>query len=216
MSITLYITIITVAVSILAMYNEELMDKLIFHPHTVANHKEWYRFISSGFIHADFMHLAFNMFSFYMFGDYVEQFFRNLFGEAGKLIYLLLYISALVVCLIPTYYQHKKQYYYKSLGASGAVSAIVFAGIFLMPTMQIGFFIIPAIIPGFIFGPIYLGLTAYLSKKGQGGINHSAHLWGSLYGIAFLIVCSNVIGHFDVVSSFIEQISMYLSNLLSH
>lgn len=210
MNITLYITIITVVTSISAMYSEALMDKLIFHPYTVHQHKEWYRFFTSGFIHADFMHLAFNMFSFYMFGDYVEQYFAMIFGASGSTFFILLYISSLLICLIPTYLNHYKQYHYQSLGASGAVSAIVFAGIFLQPTMQIGFFIIPPIIPGFIFGPIYLGLTAYLSKKGQSGINHSAHLWGSIYGIVFLIVTAHFIGHVEVVSLFIDQIRVYL------
>jgi membrane associated rhomboid family serine protease len=210
MSITLYITIITVGISVAAMYNEVLMDKLIFHPYTVHQHNQWYRFFSSGFIHADFMHLAFNMFSFYMFGDYVEQYFTMIFGSAGSSFFILLYISSLLICLIPTYLHHFKQYNYRSLGASGAVSAIVFVGIFLQPTMQIGFFIIPPIIPGFIFGPIYLGLTAYLSKQGQGGINHSAHLWGSIYGVIFLIVTAHFIGHVEVVSLFIDQIRTYL------
>jgi len=210
MSITLTITIVTVAISIAAMYNENLMDKLIFHPYTVHQQNQWYRFFTSGFIHADFMHLAFNMFSFYMFGDYVEQYFTMIFGASGSSYFIILYISSLLVCLIPTYLNHFKQYSYRSLGASGAVSAIVFAGIFLQPTMQIGFFIIPPIIPGFIFGPIYLGLTAYLSKQGQGGINHSAHLWGSIYGVVFLIVTAHFIGHVEVVSLFLDQIKTYL------
>ena len=210
MSITLYITVVTVIVSVVAFYNAEIMDKLIFHPFTVRRDNELYRFISCGFIHADLMHLAFNMISFYMFGDYVEQYFSMLFGSNGKLLYLCLYLSALVVCLIPTYLQQKDNYNYNSLGASGAVSAIVFAGIFLMPTLQIGFFIIPPIIPGFIFGPIYFGITAYLAKKELGGINHSAHLWGSLYGVIFLIVASYFIAQFNVVASFIEQIRIYL------
>ena len=143
MSLTLYITVITVAISIIAMYNEALMDKLIFHPYTYLN--------------------------------------------------------------------HFKQYNYNSLGASGAVSAIVFAGIFLQPTLQIGFFIIPPIIPGFIFGPIYLGITAYLSKNGQSGINHSAHLWGSIYGVVFLIITSYFMGNYNVLAAFMEQIRIYLA-----
>ena len=153
MHITLIITIITVAVSILAMYNEPLMDKMIFNPYTVQRKNQWYRFISSGFIHGDFMHLAFNMFSFYMFSDYVEQFFSMILGAQGLALYIILYISSLAISLIPTFLKHKHQYHYNSLGASGAVSAIVFVGIFLQPTIQIGFFIIPPIIPGFIFGP---------------------------------------------------------------
>ena len=210
MSITLYITIITIAISIAAMYNYVLMEKLIFQPYAVHHYNEWYRFISSGFIHADYIHLAFNMFSFYMFGDYIEQYFSMIFGRAGSTMYIILYISSLCICLIPTYLQHYKQYNYNSLGASGAVSAIVFVGIFLQPTMQIGFFIIPPIIPGFIFGPLYLGLTAYLAKSGQGGINHSAHLWGSIYGVVFLIITSYFMGNYNVLSAFVEQIRIYL------
>ncbi len=215
MSITIVIVIITVIISFLAMKNDQLMDRLIFHPYTIAHDpSQWYRSITCGFIHADFMHLAFNMFSFYMFGDFVEKFFELIFGSLGSVFYILLYLSALIVCIIPTYMTHHKQYRYRSLGASGAVSAIVFVGIFLQPTLQIGFFIIPPIIPGFVFGPLYLALTVYLSKNGPGSINHSAHLWGALYGIVFLIVASNVAGiegQSDVINSFITQIKIYLN-----
>jgi membrane associated rhomboid family serine protease len=149
-----------------------------------------------------------------MFGDFVEKFFEIIFGSLGSVFYILLYISSLIVCIIPTYMTHHKQYRYRSLGASGAVSAIVFVGIFLQPTLQIGFFIIPPIIPGFVFGPLYLALTVYLSKNGPGSINHSAHLWGALYGILFLIVASKLAGiegQSDVINSFIEQIKLYLN-----
>ena len=210
MSITLSLTIITVAISILGFYNNNVINQFIFTPYQVKRKNQWYRFISSGFIHADYIHLAFNMFSFYMFGDYIEQYFSMIFGRAGSTMYIILYISSLCICLIPTYLQHYKQYNYNSLGASGAVSAIVFVGIFLQPTMQIGFFIIPPIIPGFIFGPLYLGLTAYLAKSGQGGINHSAHLWGSIYGVVFLIITSYFMGNYNVLSAFVEQIRIYL------
>jgi membrane associated rhomboid family serine protease len=215
MSITILITIVTVIVSLLAMNNEALMDKLIFHPYSIAKDpKQCYRSITCGFIHADFMHLAFNMFSFYMFGDFIEKFFDLIFGSLGSFFYIFLYISALVVCIIPTYLKHNNQYRYRSLGASGAVSAMVFVGIFLQPTLQIGFFIVPPIIPGFIFGPLYLALTVYLSKKGPGSINHSAHLWGALYGIVFLIIAAKfagVEGQSNIIESFLIQIKLYLS-----
>lgn len=214
MTITLIITIVTVIISFIAMNNQNLMDKCIFHPYSIAKvPSQWYRSITCGFIHADIPHLAFNMLSFYMFGDLVEQYFEFIFGPAGRIIYLLFYISALVVCIIPTYFTHKNRYNYFSLGASGAVSAIVFAGIFLQPTMKIGFFIIPPIIPGFLFGPMYLALTIYLSKKGPKSINHSAHLWGSLYGIAFLILAAKLFGvegQSDLLASFITQVRGYL------
>ncbi len=105
----------------------------------------------------------------------------------------------------------KDRYNYNSLGASGAVSAIVFAGIFLMPTIQNWLFHYPTHHSWFLYlGPIYLGITAYLAKQGQGGINHSAHLWGSLYGVVFLIVAAYFIAQFNVVASFVEQIRIYL------
>jgi membrane associated rhomboid family serine protease len=222
MSITLILIIITVIISLLAMKNDELMYKLIFHPYTIAKYPaQWYRAITCGFIHADFMHLAFNMLSLFMFGELVEksqyegvETFQTIFGDNANIFFLLLYFSALVVCIIPTYFSHKNQYNYRSLGASGAVSGIVFVGIFLQPTIPVGIFFLPAI-PGFIFAPIYLGLTIYLSKKGPGNINHSAHLWGALYGIIFVIVAAKFAGmegHNHMLESFLNQVKYYTSN----
>ena len=214
MTLTLLIIIVTVIVSLIAMNNDQLMDKCIFHPYSIAKDPgQWYRAITCGFIHADFPHLAFNMFSFYMFGEYIEKDFQIIFGASSAMMFMLLYFTALVICIIPTYFSHKKQYNYRSLGASGAVSAIVFVGIFLHPSLQIGFFVIPPIIPGFVFGPLYLLLTIYLSKKGPGSINHSAHLWGSLYGIVFVIFCSQLLSDFSPIDNFINNVIGYLNAL---
>lgn len=210
MSITLSLTIITVAISILGFYNNNVINQFIFTPYQVKRKNQWYRFISSGFIHADIPHLLFNMVSLYMFSDFVESFFSMTFQENANLAYLGLYFFSLIVCLIPTYIKHQDHHQYRSLGASGAVSAVVFAGIFLQPTLQIGFFIIPPIIPGFVFGPIYLFITAYLSKTGRGNINHSAHLWGSLFGIIYLIITTRFMTHYDVIGAFVQQIRTYL------
>ena len=210
-SITLIIIIITAIISFLAFSNQELLNKLIFYPPAISKEKQWYRFFSNGLIHADIGHLAFNMISLYMFGALVEDGFLQIFGDSGKLLYLVMYISALAVCLIPTYMSHKDDHYYRSLGASGAVSAVVFAGVFLAPDQKIGLFFIPPIIPGFIFGPLYLVLTAYLAKRGGGGINHSAHLWGALYGIAFLIVMSLALHtEFNPIDNFVQSVKAYL------
>jgi membrane associated rhomboid family serine protease len=214
MTLTLLIIIVTVIVSLIAMNNDQLMDKCIFHPYSIAKDpSQWYRSITCGFIHADLPHLAFNMFSFYMFGEYIEKDFQIIFGASSAMMFMLLYFTALVICIIPTYFSHKKQYNYRSLGASGAVSAIVFVGIFLHPSLQIGFFVIPPIIPGFVFGPLYLLLTIYLSKKGPGSINHSAHLWGSLYGIVFVIICSQLLSDFSPIDNFINNVIGYLNAL---
>ena len=108
------------------------------------------------------------------------------------MLYLGMYLLALFVCLIPTFIKHKNDYYYRSLGASGAVSAVVFAGILFDPTAKLGFFFIPPVIPGYIFGPLYLILSTVLEKRSQDNVNHSAHIWGALFGIGFIIAAAAI------------------------
>jgi membrane associated rhomboid family serine protease len=212
-TITVVILAITCIVSFTAFSNEKIMEDLIFYPPAVTNRNQWYRFITCGFIHADIMHLAFNMYSFYLFGRMVEEAFIQIFGDKGKLLYILLYIIALIVCLLPTYLNNKENYHYRSLGASGAVSAVIFAGIFIFPTMKMGLFLIPVMVPGFVFGPIFLILSAYLAKRGHGNINHSAHIWGGIFGIVFLIVCSQFLSSYRPVEMFISQVTEYMRSL---
>ncbi len=211
-TITIAILALTCIISFTAFSNEKITEDLIFYPPAIANRNQWYRFITCGFIHADIMHLAFNMYTFYLFGGIVERYFTEIFGGLGRVIYVLLYLSALIVCLLPTYLQHKENYYYRSLGASGAVSAVIFIGIFLNPTMLMGIFPIPFHIPGFIFGPIYLALSAYLAKRGHGNINHSAHIWGAIYGIVFIIVTCQFLTDFRPIEMFINQVSNYIKS----
>lgn len=210
-SITLLILIITCVISFTAFSNQKVMDDLIFYPPAITNRNQWYRFVTNGFIHADITHLAFNMLSLYMFGDYVEKYFNALFDDKGRMLFTAMYMSGLIICLIPTYLQHKNDYHYRSLGASGAVSAVVFAGIFLDPTIKIGLFILPPIIPGFIFGPLYLGLSAYMAKRGGDNVNHSAHFWGAIWGVVFVIVTSSLLSSFNPILNFIERIKAYFS-----
>jgi len=185
------------------------MDKLIFSPPDVYRRNQWYRFFTCGLVHADVGHLIFNMLSLYLFGRFVEDKFIEIFPDNGKWLYLLMYITSLLVCLLPTYFKNRDNYSYKSLGASGAVSAVVFAGLMIAPYVEVGFFLIPPIIPGFIFGPLYLLITAWLDKKGGGNINHSAHLWGALYGILFIVVAGRMVGY-DAVQEFINGVKLYL------
>jgi len=182
------------------------MDDLIFYPPAVSKRNQWYRFFSCGLIHADWGHLIFNMLALYLFGRNVEAYFTQIFGDTGKLIYLLMYITALAVSVLPTYFRHKDDYHYRSLGASGAVSAVVFASILFDPITGIGLFFIPIYIAGFIFGFIYLLISNYLDKRGQGNINHSAHIYGALYGIAFTIVAAKLFSEYPVLAAFIDQI----------
>ena len=111
--------------------------------------------------------------------------------------------------LIPTYIKHRDNYNYRSLGASGAVSTVVFAGLMVAPGIEVGLFFIPPIIPGFIFGPLYLLITAWLDRAGRGNVNHSAHLWGALYGIVFIIVAEKVAG-LNAIQDFIDGVQYYL------
>lgn len=211
LSITIIILILTCIISFTAFSNQKVMDDLIFYPPAITRRNQWYRFITNGVIHADIAHLAFNMFSFYMFGEYVEKYFMALFDERGKMLYITMYVTALAICLIPTYLQHKDSYHYRSLGASGAVSAVVFAGIFLDPTIKIGLLILPPIIPGFVFGPLYLALSAYMSKRGGDNINHSAHFWGAMWGIVFVIVTCLTLTSYNPIQSFIAAVTDYFS-----
>ncbi len=208
-SITIIIITITCIVSFIAFSNETLVDELIFYPPAITHQHQWYRFITCGFIHADIMHLAFNMYAFYMFGEAIESFFATIFGDRGKPLFLLLYISSLVVCLLPTYFKNADNYSYRSLGASGAVSAVVFAFVFLAPTQPLGLIFIPIEFPAFIFGIIYLGISAYLSRNSHSRINHSAHFWGAVYGIVFLIITSRFLSTFNPINHFINEVSGY-------
>lgn len=212
MSVTIIIIVITCIVSFISFSNRAILDKLIFIPPSVSEDNEWYRFFSSGLIHQDFMHLGFNMYAFYIFGEGVnksgvEYQFISMFAEKGQLLYVLMYVSAFAVSLIPTYMRHKHDYYYRSLGASGAVSAVVFASILFNPLGYMGMIFIPVFIVSFLFGAIYLAVSYYLDKSGKGNINHSAHIWGSLYGILFVFICCRLIVNYPILSNFVDSIT---------
>ncbi|MBA4166045.1 MAG: rhomboid family intramembrane serine protease [Chitinophagaceae bacterium] len=208
-SITIIIIIITALVSFVAFSNDRIMNDLIFYPPAVSGNRQYYRFITCGFIHADFGHLIFNMLSLYLFGKFVEDKFVEIFGTGGRLLYLAMYLLALVVSLLPTYFRNRNNSSYRSLGASGAVSAVVFAGLMIAPYVKVGLFIIPPIIPGFIFGPLYLIVSAMLDRKGGDNINHSAHIWGALFGIAFLILAGAASGQYNAIQEFVEGVRYY-------
>lgn len=210
-SITVIIIIITAIISFTAFSNDKIMNDLIFYPPAVTSNNQYYRFFTCGFIHADTLHLIFNMYALYLFGSNVETAFGIIFPQSGKILFLVMYITALFFSLFPTYLKHKNNSSYRSLGASGAVSAIVFANILLDPLQGIGLIFIPGIyIPGFLFGLLYLIISSYLDKRGGSNINHSAHLWGALYGIAFLIVASGLLSGYSVLGEFVHKVQGYL------
>ena len=199
MSITLVIIIITTLTSFYAFNNARVMNDFMFLGHRVRNNKEYIRFISSGFIHADFQHLFFNMFSFYFFGSTTEWMFERIFPTAPNVLFLLFYLSALAISEIPSYIKNKNNYQYASLGASGAVAAVIYANIFFDPFGMMSFYFIP--MPKFVFGIFYIMICIYMDRQRMDNVNHSAHLWGAVYGFFFpLLVQPNLIhffiGHF--------------------
>ena len=210
MSLSIVLIIITAITSFIAFNNQTVMDDLIFYPPAVTKRRQWYRFITCGFIHGDIQHLAFNMLSFYFFGPALEKIFEKYFEGAGRLLYIVFYASSLVVCLLPTYFKHKNDTRYYSLGASGAVSAVIFAAIFYSPLSKIGILFLPSM-PGFIFGPLYLIITAVMAKRGVGNINHSAHLWGAIYGIVFFTIICFAFSDFNPFTNFVDQVKSYFN-----
>lgn len=210
LSITLVIIIITCIISFSAFSNQKIIDDLIFYPPAVKR-GQWYRFFSCGLIHADIGHLMFNMFALYIFGagtqnTGVEFQFIAIFGEKGKWIYLLMYLAALLASLLPTYAKTNDSYHYRSLGASGAVSAVVFVMILLNPLLGIGLFFIPVYIAGFLFGIIYLLVSHWLDRRGTDNVNHSAHIFGAIFGVAFTILACRLFSDYPVLDAFIYQV----------
>ncbi len=204
MSITLLLIAVTVAISLWAWNSPALMERWIMNPYAVSKRGEYYRLITSGFLHADMSHLFFNMLSFYFFGQGIERIFGQLFGDLGGIILVVFYLVAIVVSDIPTLMKHKDDPSYNSLGASGGVSGIIFATILIFPLTSIYLFFIPVPIPGFIFALVYLGYSYYAARQGSSGINHDAHLYGGLFGIVFM-----AIAYPPAIPGFVEQVSQW-------
>jgi len=184
------------------------MDDLIFYGPAISHRKQWYRMLTHGLIHADAAHLIFNMIALYSFGTGLEKAFSSscLFGTLGKPMFLLLYITALVAASTPDLIKHKDSYHFRSLGASGAVSAVIFASIVILPTIGVGLIFLPIFIPGYLFAVIYLAISAYLDKRGGSNINHGAHLWGALFGLFFTIAFIYAMGQLDLLENLKEQL----------
>jgi membrane associated rhomboid family serine protease len=207
MSITFIIIAITCIVSILAFSRDQLKEDLLFWPFLIKREGQYYRIITHGALHADAMHLIFNMVSFYSFGIALEEyFFPVLFGEMARALFALLYVLGIIASVIPDLIKHRDHSYYRSLGASGAVSAVVFSAITIQPKMPIQFFFIPFPIPGYIFGLAFLVLSATLAKKGGGNIGHNAHFWGSIFGIAFTYVAARLLSGVDLIQQFVAAV----------
>ena len=177
--ITYLILGITVVVSFICFGNHTLAMKLALSPYQVIHRKEWYRVITHGFVHADMTHLLVNMFTFWSFGIYMEQYYQ--YVGLGKWGFLLLYFGGMIFSSSFDLAKQKDNPYYLSIGASGAVSAVLFSSIFFDPWGKIYFFaLLP--IPGILFGVVYLLYCQYMAKQASDHINHNAHFLGALFG----------------------------------
>ncbi|MEO5565160.1 MAG: rhomboid family intramembrane serine protease [Luteimonas sp.] len=187
--ITLLIIAATVLVSWLGFTNPKLLERLILWPPAIARKHQYDRLVTHGFIHADFQHLLFNMITLYFFGRAVEQWFVPYLGQVG---FVLFYLSAIVIAILPTYLKHRDDPKYRSLGASGAVSAVLFTFILVQPWSLIIVFVVP--VPAIVYGVLYVGYSIWMDRQGRDNINHSAHLWGAAYGILFTLMMEPRVG----------------------
>ncbi len=195
--ITLVLVLVTVLVSLAGFRNDELIDKTILWPARMRGPEEYYRFLSSGFIHQDVAHLFFNMFTLFFIGGSVEQIFTG-FGQA--LLYPVLYLAGIVVASLPSFLKHRNNISYRSLGASGGVAAVLFSLVYFAPWAKLLIYFIS--VPSILFAVLYLAYSAYMAKRGDDNINHDAHLWGAVFGFFFTLLISPDHGRF-----FLEQMA---------
>ena len=185
LSITIIILLITCAVSLSMMNNAQGKAILIFHPVTIKQKQQWYRFLSSGFIHADVPHLAINMFVFWSFGSAVEKYyFPQVFGDLAISYFLALYFGGIIVSSIPSFIRHHNDPRYAALGASGGVASVVFAVIIFSPWENLYLFGVIGI-PQIIAGVLYLVYSWCQDKRASDNVGHMAHLTGAIWGFAF-------------------------------
>jgi membrane associated rhomboid family serine protease len=189
MNIVSIIIAITVLISLQANKKNQLKQKLLYIPFRLKENNEYYRLVSHIFIHADISHLAFNMISLYFLGSTLENSLIDIYGfNLGACYFLILYFLGAIFASLPSFLKHQDNPAYRSLGASGAVSAVIFAAILWDPSMLLGIMFLPFPIPAYIFGPIYLAIEYFSMKRGGTGIAHDAHLGGAIFGILFVLL----------------------------
>ena len=195
-SITVVLVLVTVLVSWMAFERPALMARLVFWPAAIRRSHQVDRLVTHGFVHADLTHLLFNMITLYFFGRLVERVFTAYIGPLG---FLAFYLSAIVVAILPTWLRHARDPSYRSLGASGAVTAVLFAFILMQPWSLIYVFVVP--VPAVAYAALFVGYSIWSDLRQRDRVNHQAHLWGAAYGVVFALVLEPRLGPY-----FLEQL----------
>jgi membrane associated rhomboid family serine protease len=189
--ITIVIVIVTVGISLLAFRKQELLYRFDLSPYNLVHKKQYYRIFSHAFLHNDYMHLAINMLVLYSFGTGIEKIFGNLEQQgvifSGPFYFVLLYLISIAIASLTTVNRYRDNSEYSAVGASGAVSAVVFTYIFFAPWQKIYFYMVLPI-PGIVFGILYLLYSSYMGRRNKDNINHSAHFWGAVVGFIYPII----------------------------
>ncbi len=198
--VTLVIVLVTSIFSVIAFSQHSLVYKYQFNAYQIINRKQYSRLILHAFLHANWTHLIVNMLVLYSFGTALERHFQQFFGSSWIPYYLILYFGAILVSPLYSLYKHRKDYHYNAIGASGAVSAVVFAAIFFDPWNKIYFFMmIP--MPGIVFAVLYLVYSWLMSNRSKDNIAHDAHFFGAVFGFLLPIMLSP-----DLLTYFINQL----------
>lgn len=184
LSITLILVVGTVLVSIAAFQNSAVFEKLLFKPYAVQHQGQWYRLFTHGFVHGDTMHLVVNMFVLWSFGNGVELLYPMVTDLPGGVAYVVLYLGGMLFATLPAMAKHRNDPGYRSVGASGAVSAVVFAQILMLPTAQVSLFFVQQL-PAWLFGVLYLIYSYAMDKRGGDNVAHDAHFYGAVFGVLF-------------------------------
>ncbi len=202
MSITLLLVIITVGMSLYAFSDRKVFEQLKFNAVDIWHGKEYHRMISNVFLHGDIPHLLFNMIALYSFGTIIEHQFAITYGRWGSTVYILFYFMAAAFANSYNLFKHRDDSFYSSVGASGAVSAILFAYVLFYPNSRdIQIYFIPVPLPAWILGALYLVLSTVFANRGGSRIDHMAHFMGAIFGFVF-----PMIGHAYIVEHFVKSI----------
>lgn len=185
LSLTILLIVVIALVSVVAFSDQRLFTALLFEPYTMRVRGEWYRVVSHAFIHAHWPHLIVNMFVLYMFGRNVELLYAMVSDRPVWSTYLLLFLGGVVIASLPGFRRHVHDPSYRAVGASGGVSAVLFAQILLLPTKSIPIPFFSISLPAWLFGVLYLVYSWQMDRRSNDNVAHDAHFYGAVFGVVF-------------------------------